>query len=276
MAQRILTLTGYLLRQFIFSLAGIIYILLALTFWRLFFDPGQQTPDPEYYVLVIGLFGAVASFLITFSIAARANLALNYPLLVRLPSRVEHLLAVLLSGLVFSIALQLVVALLATFNGPSLGAGRVLELPPIWLALNLLTAVLALHATDLVTAGWSRVYVYGFLAFLLFGRQVNAPLLDWLSKRLLTVASWFLREGYIAPGNAVSALSEWLVSSGTQLAGAFFDAVFWPFRAMSAAIVSGAFSPVQALAPAIIVLYAAVLFALAADFFATKDLYLVE
>lgn len=276
MAQRILTLVAYLLRQFVFSLAGIIYTLLSLAFWRLFFDPGQQTPEPAYYVLVIGLFGAAASFLITFSVAARANQALNYPILARLPSRVEHLVAVLLTSLSATLSLQVIVALLATFNGPSLGAGRVLELPPVWFAIDLLAAVLALHATDLVTSGWSRVYVFGSLAVLLFGRQLNMPFLDWLSNRLYSVGGWLLTEGFGGPANALTALGDWLVSDGAMLTGNLFQAVFWPFRAMTAAVVSGSFSPTQALAPAIVILYATVLFAFAADFFATKDIYFVE
>lgn len=276
MAQRILTLISYLLRQFVFSLAGIIYTLLSLAFWRLFFDPGQQTPEPAYYFLVIGLFGAAASFLITFTVAARANQALNYPILARLPSRVEHLVAVLLTSLSATLTLQVVVALLATFNGPSLGAGRILELPPVWLAVDLLAAVLALHATDLVTSGWSRVYVYGLLAVLLFGRQLNLPFLDWLSNRLYGAGGWLLRDGYVGPADAFTTLGDWLVSDGARLTGGVFEAVFWPFRAMSAAVVSGSFSPTQALAPAIVVLYAAVLFAFAADFFTTKDIYFVE
>ena len=167
-------------------------------------------------------------------------------------------------------------ALLATFNGPSLGASRLLELPPVWIAIDLLTAVLALHATDLVTSGWSRVYVYGLLAILLFGRQLNMPLLEWLSDRLYGASGWLLRQGYVGPADALTSMGEWVVSAGISLTGNIFDAVFWPFRAISTAVVSGSFSPTQALAPAIVVLYATVLFAFAADFFATKDIYLVE
>ncbi len=276
MARRILTLIVFLLRQMAISLPGIIYTLLALAFWRIFFDPGQVTPEPAYYVLVIGLFGGVASFLITFSIASRANHALNYPLLVRLPSRVEHLVAVLCAGMSFTLALQLLVAILATISGPDLSAGLLLELPPIWLAINLLVAVLALHATDLVTSGWSRVYVYGLLAFLLFGRQLNGPVLDWLSNRLFSAGSWLVRSGYVAPANAANSLGAWLAGDGMALVVRLFDAVFWPFRAMSTGVISGSFTPLQALAPALLIIYATLLFLLAAEFFATKDLFLVE
>lgn len=276
MAQRILTLTGHLLRQFVFSLAGIIYILLTLAVWRLFFDPGQRTPETAYYILIIGLFGAAAGFLITLSIASRGNRASNYPLLARLPSRVEHLVGVLIASLVMTFVLQGLLALLATFNGPTLGLGHLIDLPPLWLAVDLLAVALALHATDLVTSGWSRVYVYGFLAIVLFGRQLDDTVLAWVSERLYAAARWAMNAGYIGPGDAINAVGGWLVDDGSRLISALFDSVFWPFRAVSSAVVSGSYSPIQALAPAILVLYSTILFILAADFFATKDVYLTE
>ena len=63
MIQRLLVLTGFFLRRLIFSLSGIIYIICGLIYWLLFFSPGQGTPDSEYYILVIGVFGAVITFL---------------------------------------------------------------------------------------------------------------------------------------------------------------------------------------------------------------------
>jgi hypothetical protein len=275
-AQRILTLIAYLLRQLFFSLAGIIYVLVTLAFWRLFFDPTQPTPEPAYYVLMIGVFGAAAAFLLTLSVAARANQAFNYPILARLPSRVEHLTAVYIASLIATLVLQLLVSLLALVNGPTLAFSTIVELPPLWLAVDILSIALALHATDLVASGWSRVYVYGILAILLFGRQLDAPLLEWLSNQFYTAGAWFLREGYVAPGDAITTLAEWTVRDGIQLIASIFDAVFWPFRAISVAVIRGTFSPLQALAPAIIVLYSTLLFVLAADFFATKDVYLIE
>lgn len=276
MARRLLTLIAYLLRQLLFSLPGLIYILMALAFWRLFFDPGQETPETAYYILVIGLFGAAAAFLITLTISGRANQAINYAILARLPSRVEHLVSVLVSSLFATLSLQFLVAILATVNGPALTFSRILELPPLWMAADLLAVVLALHATDLVTSGWSRVYVYGFLAILLFGRQLDGPLVQWVSNRLFGLSVTLMGEGYMGPGNLVNSVAEWLVGSGAQLVARLFDAVFWPFRAISDAVVSGAFTPVQALAPAVIIIYATVLFVLAADFFASKDIFLTE
>lgn len=276
MAQRILTLTSYLLRQFFVSLAGIMHILMTLAIWRLFFDPGQQTPEVAYYILVIGLFGSAAGFLVTLTVASRANRAINYPLLARLPSRVEHLASVLTASLLTTIILQLLLALLATFNGPSLSLGILIELPPLWLALDMLAVVLALHATDLVTSGWSRVYIYGFLAIVLFGRQFDDDVIAWVSGRFFAASRWLMNEGYSGPGSAVDVAARWLTGDGLNLIAALFDALFWPFRAISAAVVDGSFSPSQALAPALIVLYSTFLFVLAADFFATKDVNFAE
>ena len=276
MAQRILTLSSYLFRRLLFSLSGALYILLSLVFWRIFFDPAQLTPEVDYYILVIGLFGATLSFLITLSLAARAHQAVNYPLLARLSSRVEHLTAVLLSALFFTLLLQGVVAVLATFRGPVFSFGRLLEVPPLWLSVNILAAVLALHASDLVTTGWSRVYVFGLLAILLFARGINASTAERLSGRITSLSSWFFRQGWSGIGDLFSSLSRWLAASGSNTLGNIFGIVFWPFEAISEAVISGRFRPAQALAPAIILLYATILFLLAADLFAEKDLFLTE
>lgn len=276
MAQRILTLSVYLLRHLILSLTGIIYLLLTLVFWRLFFDPRQATPEPAYYVLVIGLFGAGTAFLITLSVAARAYRAQNYPLLARLPSRIEHLSATLLTSISYVLFLQLLLAALATFRGPSLSIARILEIPPVWIAVDLLSIVLALHASDMVTSGWSRVYVYGLLAVLLFGRELDTAAAGWISNRILDVGGAFFRLEWTALGNASNTLARWLAGEGGQMLGQLFDAVFWPLRAMVEAVVAGFFTPLQALAPAMVVLYATALFLLAADLYARKDLFLTE
>lgn len=276
MAQRIVTLTSYLFRDLFLSLTGILYVIMTLVFWNIFFDPLQGTPEGDYYVLVIGLFGAGMAFVATLSVAARAHRAIHYPLLARLPSRMEHLTAVLLSALAFTFLLQGVAATLALFRGPEISLGLVLEIPPLWIAVNVLAAVLALHASDLVTAGWSRVYIYGALALLLFGRELDTSSGSWIGTRLSQLSGWFFQRGWSAPGNVVNRLSQWAHSSKVSSIGDVLDVVFWPFHAMADAVKAGAFEPQQALAPAILLLYATVLFLLAADFFSTKDLFLTE
>jgi hypothetical protein len=276
MAQRILTLTFYLFRGLLFSLPAILYFLAALVLWRVFFDPTQRTPELSYYTLVIGLFGAGITFLVTLSVAGRAHLAANYPLLARLPSRVEHLVAVLGASLLFALVVQLFLALLGLFRGPSLATIRVLEIPPLWLAVDILAAVLALHASDLVTAGWSRVYLFSLLALFLFGRSLEGGPAGWIAQGAMTLGQWFLGRNLIAVSDLFNALGRWLSSSGSAVLDQLFGIPFWPFQAMTEAIRSGSFSSSQALAPAILLLYATILFVLAADLFAGKDLFFTE
>jgi hypothetical protein len=196
MRRRILVLAGYFGRNLFFSLAGSIYLILALAYWRIFFDPGQSTPHAEYYILVIGAFGAAITFLSALTVTARANQMANYPLVVRLPSRIEYLTAVFLSTLFFGTLLQLLIAALALLNGPAISLGRALEIPPIWLAFNILASVLALHASDFVAAGWSRVYIFGILAVFLFGQSTNDTASKWLAARISNLSLVLFEEGF--------------------------------------------------------------------------------
>lgn len=276
MAQRIITITIYLFRSLLFSLAGVFYILIALVFWRVFFDPRQSTPELPYYMLVTALFGAAITFLVTLSVAGRAYRATNYPLLARLPSRVEHLTGVLSAALLFSLLLQMLVALLATYHGPPLLTVRTLEIPPIWLAVDILAAVLALHASDLVAAGWSRVYLYTLLAIFLFGQGLEGGAATWLAARLAGAARWFMGQNLIVFSDLANTLASWFGGSGSEVLDRLFSLPFWPVHAIAGAVQSGGFAPAQALAPAILLLYATILFMLAADLFANKDLFLTE
>ncbi|MCA9956952.1 MAG: hypothetical protein KC434_19615, partial [Anaerolineales bacterium] len=111
MMQRISVLTRYLSKTMIFSLSGVLYLLVTLAFWFLLFNPQQQTPDEAYYQLIIGGFGTAMAFLVTLSIAARANSAEHYPFMVRLQSRVEFVTAVLASSILITLFYQLVLTL---------------------------------------------------------------------------------------------------------------------------------------------------------------------
>jgi hypothetical protein len=276
MRRRTLVLSTYFLKRLSLSLAGVLYIIVALITWALLFPPGQATPDAEYYILVIGAFGGAITFLAALSIAARANKAAHFPLLVRLPSRIEYLAAALLSTLVYSTGLQLMLAVLALTRGPEFTLGRLLEIPPVWLATNILAAVLAMHASDFVTARWSRVYVYGILAILLLGQSAGEGVGRWLAARTATFSRFLLSEGLTSAGAAARTAADWLGDSGSTLLRTVFGFIFWPFRAIVDAVVNGHFDSTQALAPGIVLLYATILFMFAADFFAGKDLDFTE
>jgi hypothetical protein len=275
MMRRIWVLTAYFGRRGLLSLNGLLYLLSALLFWYFFFPPQQGTPQIANYMLLIGTFGAAVAFLLTLTITAQANQVAHYPLLVRLPSRVEYLTAVLLATLMITLLLQSLVALLSLYNGPGFSL-RLLELPPLWLSLNVLAIVLALHASDFVTAGWSRVYVYGTLAVLIVSQNSGSMLSQWLTGQLNTLGRYLIRQGMLPLGNQVTQLSNWFQGDGGQGLTNLLGIVFWPFQAILDAIIAGGFNVVQALAPAVLLLYATILFMLAADLFATKDIEFTE
>jgi hypothetical protein len=275
MMRRIGTLTGFLARNLLLSLTGLFYVLASLVFYWLAFQ--QRTPEVSYFLLLIGLFGAVLTFLVTLSLASRANQPMNIPFLVRLPSRVEFLVAVLLAALLLALLLQSLVATMALlYNGPNLSWWHAVQIPPIWLSLNILAAVMALHASELATAGWSRVYVYGALAVLLFLHSNQALLSNWFAGRLAALASLFLRRGWLQLSNQAQSGADWLSREGASYLGQVVGFVFWPFYAIGDAAVTGFFTRVQALAPSVLLIYAIILFLLAADIFANKDMIMSE
>lgn len=273
MIQRISILTRYFSRTVLFSLTGIFYLLLTLGFWYVLFNPQQQTPDVAYYQLLIGGFGAAMAFLVTLSVASKANNAQHYPFLVRLNSRVEFVTAVLLSSLFITLVYQLLLMVLGLVNGPSLTLGALLEIPPIWLAPMLLMTVLALHASDFITIGWSRIYVFGLLAILLFGQGLKN---EGLASFSTSLSRYAINQGWVETSTRLENYANTLSQTDDNVISRLFGFVFWPFQALAEGITNGYFTASQALAPAILLLYATVLFLLAADLFANKDLEFTE
>jgi hypothetical protein len=276
MSQRLLILSGYFLRNIFFSLAGSIYVIMALAYWAIFFPPGQGTPDVDNYILIIGGFGAAMTFLATLTIASRAYRAENYPLIVRLPSRVEYITAVFSSAVLFALVLQGLIAVLALIRGPEVTIGQMLEIPPIWISLNLIAAMLALHASDLVSSGWSRVVIFGFLAVLLILQNSIDRVTGALAGLASSLSSAMYAQQWEALANVFGQLSAWFYGSGRGILGSVLGVLFWPVRSIVDAIFAGYFTPTQALAPAVLVLYATILFLIASDLFASKDLEMTE
>jgi hypothetical protein len=276
MMQRIGILTTYFAKGLFFSLTGLILLILSLIYWAVLFPPGQGTPDVENYVILVGALGAATTFMAALAISARAGRMENYPLLVRLPSRIEYLVAVFLSALVIGLVLQLLVAGLALIRGPELTKAHLLAIPPLWISVNILAGILALHASDLVTAGWSRVVIFGLLAALLLLRGIAASPDSWLADRMIGLSDILYRLNLTGLADLAAEAAGW--SGGAVLASLsrVSGLVFWPFRAMSDAVFAGGFTPLQALAPAVLLLYSAILFLTAALFFAGKDLEFVE
>lgn len=276
MTRRILVLSAYFIRSFIFSVTGLLILIFSLVYWAVFFPPGQGTPDYENYVILVGAFGAAATFLVTLTIASRANRLENYPLLPRLDSRVEYLVAVLLSSLLCGILLQVLVGGLALIRGPELSASRLLLFPPLWLALNILAAVLALHASDLVTSGWSRVIIFSILAVLLILNSVNRSQDSWFAERLVDLSSVFYRMNLEPLANVTDSIGNAIRGDQLGQVSGVVGYIFWPFHAMSDGVFQGGFTAAQALAPLVVLLYGTILFLIAANLFATKDLEFTE
>lgn len=270
---RMWTLSRYFLRTLFPSITGIIFVLLTIAYWFVLFNPQQQTPDASYYILLIGIFGAGMVFLITIAMASQANKMQLAAWHTRIPSRAEYLTAVFLSALLATALLQFLLALLSLINGPSLSMANIVAIPPIWYSMMIITAVLALHATDLVTNGWSRVYVFGILAILLFGQGINNSTVSRVASNLSEIASV---QGWFDLSQTLNEYANTVAASDTNILSRLFGFVFWPFSAIEKGIANGYFTISQALAPAILLLYAIILFMLAADFFASKDLHLTE
>lgn len=274
MNQRVTVLASYFFKRFFRSVSGALYVLLTLAYWVILFNPQQQTPDIDYFILVAGLFGPLIAFLITLTISNWANQAINYPFLVRLPSRVEYLTAVFLAAFSAAISLQLLLSILAiAFQGPTLDLSHIFEIPPIWIAPTILAITLAMHASDLVTRGWSRVYIFGILAIFLFGQGISNELLLRLINGFNRYAA---NQGWRSILNTLTTWSNNISASETNLIARATSAIFWPFDALAQAVLNGAFTSIQAIAPAILLLYATILFILAADLFVNKDLILTE
>ena len=276
MIRRIWELSRYYIRNLTLSFAGLVFIIAAFLFWAVFFPPSQRTPDVENYFLIIAAFGAILTFLTTLTVASRANRAENLPLITRLPSRVEYITAVFTAAFVFAFLLQILVAALALIRGPDMSLGKILEAPPIWIALDLLAAIMALHASDLVASGWSRVVIYGTLAILLIGQSFVQRINEWILAFVSNLSSFFYAQQLDSVATIMSRVSSWLSTAGESLLSGILNIVFWPFWAIGDATINGFFTPVQALAPAVLVIYASILFLIAADLFASKDLEMTE
>lgn len=276
MIQRILILIGYFSKSIFFSLTGLILLILSLIYWAVLFPPGQGTPDVENYIILIGALGAAATFMVTLAVSSKAAHLENYPMIVRLPSRVEYLVAVLLSALFLGMIMQLLVAGLALLRGPELTSERILSIPPMWISINLLAALLAIHATDLVTAGWSRVIIFGLLAVALVLNSASASSEPWFSERLNDIADLFSRVNLMWFSDLAASAAAWAYDSPLSGLANIASIIFWPFRAMADAVFAGGFTPSQALGPAVLVLYGAILFLIAATLFSGKDLEFLE
>jgi hypothetical protein len=238
--RRIGILTYYLLYDLSRAAAGIVPLALALAFGLIAFEYGM---DQAQFITVAGVGIGAICLVSGLMLAGRSNRASYFPLLARVHSRVE-LLAALVVG---SLAITAVLALLITVA--NLLAGRltldfpsVLWILPTWLALWLLAASLALPLSTLTSRSGSHLLGYSLLAALLVANDQK---------------SWLAARGW-----------DWMVRVVT--------AVLWPVSTLLGQASAGQHGSTYWLSLVLTCLYAALIFGLAAQLFADKDLLWVE
>ena len=272
MTQRITTLTNYLLYRLIMSFSGGAYLALTIAYYGFAFR--TRTPEADYFILVLGLFGGLASFFIALTISARANEAKSAPFFVRLESRVEYLVAVFLSSFIGGLVLQLLItSVVLMLNGPELTLARVSEIPPIWISVNIFVILVAMHTSDFVARGWSRVWLFGGAAFLLVLGDYYLWFVGGVAEMIRCLA-----RSTSNPNTTENFhwAADWLDGLSPSWAESVSSIVSWPFEATIEAVLQGHFTAGQAFAPAVLLIYATALFLIASDLFASKDLFLTE
>jgi hypothetical protein len=120
------------------------------------------------------------------------------------------------------------------------------------------------------------VVIYGTLAILLIGQSFIGRINDWLLSLTSNLSAFFYAQQFDSIAELIGHVTSWLSGAGESFFRSVLSIVFWPFQAIGQAIINGYFTPMQALAPSVLILYAAILFLVAADLFASKDLEMIE
>ena len=278
MIQRIFALTGYFWRRLLFSLGGVFLLIAAVAFWGVFFNPRQgRVPEYGYFVLLVGAFGSAIAILATLIVCNKTASPESAPLFVRFASRIEALVAIIIVVASFTFVVQLFLSIIILLQPGGVAlSSRFWDIPPLWISADLFLIVLTLHATDLVANGSSRIALFGLLTLLLFSQSVDtrgiAVASNWLNNWAMNASRW----GWEAVATALRAWSGQLAQNGLIWIDKSFGLVFWPFYALIDGVEQSHFDNAQALAPAIFLLYATILFLLASDLFANKDLHFAD
>ncbi len=236
MIRRILALASVLTRDLFLSLAGIVPLAAALAFGLIAFEYGM---DQAQFMTVAGVGTGLICLITTLLLASRASHAWLNPLLTRLYSRSELLLAIVVS----SLAINTILALLITVV--NLVAGRLtLDFPsalwvvPTWLAVWLFAAALALPLSSLTSRGGSHL------------------------------AGWIIVVALLLANDQ----KERLVQENLEMGARALNIVFWPLSTLLARASAGVHDQAYFLALALVLVYAGLLFSLAAGLLAGKDL----
>ncbi len=258
--RQVWVLVTYLWRELFRSLTGALVIVAALVFYLVAILSVTGGIDRDYFALVIGGFFGVFALVLVLIIADRVFRSASYLLLYRLASRTVVLAAIVMTALLAAGLLELAVALLSL---PRLASGMTVDLAmdvvPVWFSWLTLGATLGLQMSELVRRGWSRTLTYACLAFILFTlnqRQSGVPVgladrFNWIPSLTPDPARW-----------------EWAIKA--------VDFVVWPVSAATRIARATPYTPLESISPALSLLLAAALLALAAGLFGRKDLVFPE
>jgi hypothetical protein len=188
---RVWTLTLFFTHDLFLSLTGIVPLAAGLAFGLIAFEYGMDQPQ---FATVGGVGIGLICLLTTLLLAGRANRASSYLLIARLRHRTELLATLILSSLAITGVLGFLIA------AGNLLAGRLaLEFPsvlwllPTWLALWLAMAALGLILSTLDSRDGSNLVGYLLVAGLLLINDQRVLLeargLDWLA-RAAAIAFW--------------------------------------------------------------------------------------
>jgi hypothetical protein len=258
--KRVWALTAYIVVEFSRSLTALLMMTVVAAFYLVAILGVTGGIDQDYFALVVGGFFGIFGLVLAIVIADRAFHAKTYLLFYRLPSRSMFLAAVAMATIAVCGVLELAVSVLSLprLTVP-LPTTKMLDVIPVWLSWLILGVTLGLHLSELVRRGWSRAVAYGLLGFIVFSlnqQQSGAPVgftdrFSWIPRLTANPVRW-----------------EWAVNS--------MRVIIWPVNASIQVVRSTAYSTLQSLSPAMIVVISILVFGLASSLFGRKDLVLPE
>jgi hypothetical protein len=232
--RRVWTLTWFFVRELFRSPAGIVPPAAALAFGLIAFEYGM---DQAQFMTVAGVGTGTICLLTALMLAGRANRAWTYLLIARLKRRSELLSALVLASLIITAGLSLLIGV------GNLAAGRLtLAFPSAlwilltWPALWFLAAALALPLSALTARAGSHLAGWVLLATLLVGYDQRARL------------------------------------QGLERVVGVLSILLWPVTTLLSRASAGVHDRSYFLALGLTITYGAVLFVLAGEAFADKDL----
>ncbi len=234
--KRVSAMTLYLVQELFRAVSGLAPLSYALVFGLVAFEYGM---DQAQFITVGGLGMGALCLLTTLLLTGRANRAASYPLVARLRDRSELLTAAVVGGLGVTAVLGLLITAINLRTGRlTLHFPSLLWILPTWGVLWLFLSVLALTLSSLANRGGSQVLGYILVVGILVANDQQA----WLTDKGLG----------------------WLVKA--------VRIVLWPPSMLLSNATAGIHGRTYILAMAATLVYALLLFALAAQLLQAKDL----